>query len=766
MANENKYEWKYSSIGGMTRINIQSGEDIRHLGELDQKLWTVLSCPTNGLEFPEKTLKLLDTDGDGRIRVNEVVAAAQWLTSVLKDADLLLQGSDTLPLSAINQENEEGKKLYDSAVKVLENLGLDKDSISVADTSDSVAIFSKTRFNGDGIITEKSSDDEALQAVVKDIIATIGSVTDRSGDAGVNADQVAAFYAACADYSAWKAAAEADKENIFPYGDGTEAALAACEAVKAKVEDWFIRCKLAAFNGESSAALDVSAAKIGEIADRDLTACGAEIASYPISHINTEGVLAFEGVNPAWKGAMDTLHSTIFADRDSITEADWNAALAKFAAYTAWKGSKKGDSVEALGLDRVNEILAADRKAELDELIAQDKALEPEATAIDTVDKLLWLYRDFYTLLKNYVSMPDFYQSYRSGVKAIFQAGTLYIDQRALDLCIRVSDMGKQGEVASFSGMYLIYCSCTSKKTGKSMTIAAALTDGEVDNMRVGKNAIFYDRAGVDYDAVVTKIVDNPTSIRQAFWSPYRKMANTIQERINKSAAEKDKAVNADLTAKANTTTLASASEDQKAAQQKAPFDIAKFAGIFAAVGMAVGVLGSAIAALVKPWYTIFFVFIALVVVISGPSMLLAWLKLRKRNLGPVLNANGWAINSKIIVNIKFGATLTHLAKYPKIVADDPFAKQDMPWWKKALIWLAVIVVVLGAAFGVHYYKGWFGKWNPVCEEVRNERIAEQAKKDSIAHADSIAKGLIVIETAVPSGEAELSVAVPEEAAE
>ncbi|MCQ2114937.1 MAG: hypothetical protein MJZ07_01900 [Bacteroidales bacterium] len=746
---DQKYEWKYSSIGGMTRVNIQSGEDIKHLGELDQKLWTVLSCPVTGLEFPEKTLKFIDSDGDGKIRVNEVVATANWLTSVLNDADLLLKREDSLPLSAINQENEDGKKLYESAKKVLENLGLEKDSISVADTSDSVAIFSKTRFNGDGIITVNSSDDEAVKAVIQNIIDTIGSVSDRSGDAGVNADQIAAFYAACADYSAWKAAAEADKENIFPYGDGTEAALAACEAVKAKVSDWFIRCKLAAFNGDSTAALDVSSAKIAEIADLDLNACNDQISAYPVSHINPEGVLSFEGVNPAWKAAMDTLHTLIFPEKDSITEADWNEALGKFAAYTAWTGAKAGAAVEALGLDRIKDVLEADLKPVLDSLVDQDKALEGEANAIDSVDKLLWLYRDFYTLLCNYVAMPDFYQSYKGKIKAVFQAGTLYIDQRALDLCIKVSDMGKQAEVASFSGMYILYCNCTSKKLGKSMTIAAVLTNGDIDDLRVGQNAVFYDRDGLDWDAVVTKIVDNPTSVRQAFWSPYRKMANTIQDRINKSAAEKDKAATANLTDKANTATIPEKG-DEKAAP-KAPFDIAKFAGIFAAFGMAAAFIGTALAALVHPWYMPLIVILGLVLVISGPSMFLAWLKLRKRNLGPVLNANGWAVNSKIIVNIKFGATLTHLAKYPKVVADDPFAKKKMPWWQKALIWLAVIVVVLGGIFCFNYKTGKLCTKCPVSKEVR-------ARLDSTAHADSIAKGLLPIAAPVeeaPEAEAE-----------
>ena len=50
---KNGYDWKYSVVGGVTRVNIETGEDIAHLGELDQKLWTVLSCPVKGLEFDE-----------------------------------------------------------------------------------------------------------------------------------------------------------------------------------------------------------------------------------------------------------------------------------------------------------------------------------------------------------------------------------------------------------------------------------------------------------------------------------------------------------------------------------------------------------------------------------------------------------------------------------------------------------------------------------------------------------------------------------------
>ena len=108
---KNDYDWKFSTVGGVTRVNIETGADIAHLNELDQKLWTVLSCPVKGLEFDEKTLTLMDADKDGRIRVNEVVAASQWLTKVLKDMNYLLEGKDTIDFSQVQADTDEGKVL-------------------------------------------------------------------------------------------------------------------------------------------------------------------------------------------------------------------------------------------------------------------------------------------------------------------------------------------------------------------------------------------------------------------------------------------------------------------------------------------------------------------------------------------------------------------------------------------------------------------------------------------------------------------------------
>lgn len=648
------YDWKYCSVGGVTRVNIETGEDIAHLGELDQKLWTVLSCPVKGLEFDERTLTLMDADGDGKIRVQEVVAASKWLTTVLKDPNLLLKGDDCVRLDDL-ADNDEGKSLCDSAKLILSKLGVEKDCISLSDVKEYMEIFEekcRTEF-------QNAATDEAPYTP--------------------------------------------------PYGESTEDALVAVSALKDKVADYFMRCKLIGFDEDCGDVLDVSVEKIGAISANNLTTCSDEIASYPLARPSKECALPLNGgINPAWQGTFGTLKTLVldvdFAGKESISEADWQSVLDKMASYTTWKSEKEGAENEAI-----------------------NKELEIESAAIEPVDKLLHFYRDFYRLLRNYVVMSDFY---RTKGEAVFQVGQLYIDQRCCELCIRVSDMSKHADMAGQSGMFLIYCTCTSKVKNQTMDIVAVLTDGDVDDLRVGKNAIFYDRDGLDWDAVITKIIDNPISIRQAFWNPYRKLGNFITEKINKSAAEKEANSMSNLTAKTDSAltsaqadmaaaqtdpNAAKAAQAAKAAEAKPAFDIAKFAGIFAAIGMALGMIGSAIMAIIKPWTNIIVLFFVLVICISGPSMFIAWSKLRKRNLGPILNANGWAINSKILVNILFGATLTSMAKYPRLdlkSMSDPFVTTETPLWKKWLCGILIVVVLVGLVIGIMFllHKGPFAK--------------------------------------------------------
>ena len=730
-----KYKWEFANIGGSSRVKISTGEDIAHLDELDPKMWTVLSCPVTGLEIDDRSLAYMDCDGDGKLRINDVICTSKWISGAVKDLNILTSGSDSIDLEQLDQENEVGKKLYNSAKQILENLGKENTVISLADTKDVAAIFAKTRFNGDGVITEASTDDVQEKAAIAAAVAAFGGVADRSGATGVNAGMIEDFYKALADYIAWKeAAVEA------PYADKTDAAIAAYAALDAKVKDFFMRSKLAAFSPESVASLDVQTSGIQAISAENLTGKMDEIAAYPIARVTGKAEIDLsEPVNPAWAAQFDVLKSTVLADKKVLTEADWAAAGAAFAAYTSWKGAKAGAAVEALGLDGAKALLEQDKKAALLDLVAQDAALAEEAANIELVDKFLHILRDFYRLVRNFVTLHDFYDR---NSNAIFQAGHLIIDQRECRFCMPVVDMAKHNASAATSGMFLVYCDCTTKSKPGKLSVVAAVTVGEIGDLIVGKNAVYYDNAGLEWDAVITKIVDNPISIAQSFWSPYRRMAKAVENLISKSAADKDAKIMVEATAKINAAPAAvpAAGADGKPAAAP-PFDIAKFAGIFAAIGMAVGMIGSALAALAKgifelTWWQLILAFVGIMLVISGPAMVLAWLKLRRRNIAPLLNANGWAVNAASKISIPFGETLTDAAKFPKMKLKDPFAKKGLATWKKWAISLAALIVV-AAGLWMFNLLAWAGLQSPL-PRYNQVEVVECACDDTPAAVDTV----------------------------
>ena len=551
-------------MGGVTRVRIKSAEDVRHLGELDKKMWTVLSCPVNGLEISSDSLRLMDQDGDGQLRLKEVVATADWLCATLRDPQSLFEQSDVIKIENIADE-------------------------------------------GIRVISDKlQKDGKVALADVQAAIDAIAIETPEMPAAPFEADVIAAYKAKSPEYAAYF-----EQEKLQKLG---------------------------------LASIPEDAPKPG-MTEKKFIEMGDQISK--------------------WESEVESIKSKV--------ESEMAAAKAEF---------------------------------------------EP-------LRKLLLLHRDFYRLLRNFVTLEDFYDNDEKTV-ASFLAGTLILDQRACKLCIRVNDLAKHDSQAPLSGMYLLYCNCENKKTGKKLQIVAAMTQGEIKNLSVGKNGIFYDNNGLDYDATVFKIIENPISLRQAFWNPYRKMAKWVEDKINKSAAEKDAKTFDDMTAK-----VATAADPN--AEKKSAFDIAKFAGIFAAIGMALGMIGTALVKVGEgmkdlPWWQYLIIFVCILLIISGPSMIMAWMKLRRRNLAPVLNANGWAINADSIISVPFGLKLTEQVRFP--FTKNPAKKN--PAGKIFLVILLLIILGLGG-FGIYKY---ITKEEVTAEEVMEATEAEANPAVSLENAE------------------------------
>ena len=715
------HRWSVFRTGGFDQVGIATAEDLRHLHELDQKLWAVLAMPTSGVEFDERTMALLDTDSDGRLRAPEVLAAVSWLCRVLRAPEVVFEPGDALPLDALAADDTEAAQLLATARQVLVHLGRDgADTVALGDLADSTRLFAADKVNGDGVVpaalAEAEGDAAAAQAIAL-IAATLGPVPDRSGAEGVDRARVEAFFEAAQAVSDWRARAEgadAAAQALAPLGEHTGAAVAALDAMAAKVEDYFTRCRLAAYDHRAVQALNASEPALAALAPASLSADDAAIAALPLALVTAQARLPLaDGVNPAWTAALATLRDAavrpLLGERDALTLEDWSALAARLQPWRDWQASRPATPVADVDVTTLRALRDQGVASRLHALIDADLAAATATAQIDALERLLRLRRDLATLLRNFVNLADFYDGAPPRTsKAIFQAGTLYLDQRSFDLCLRVHDMGRHAALAPLAGTFLVYCQCV-RDGQPPMTIVAAVTDGDVDDMMVpGRNGLFYDRQGRDWHASVQKIVTHPISVRQAFWSPYQRLARMTAEQIQKFAAAQDKALDgkagaslAQVAAKAAAAPVPAPAVAAKPAA--APFDIARFAGIFAAIGLALGAVGTALTALVgglvsMPLWKLPLVVAGVLLFISGPSMLLAWFKLRRRNLGPLLDANGWAINIRARVNIPFGTSLTAVARRPegaRGALPDPFADKPVAWSRWILAGVVLLVLML-----------------------------------------------------------------------
>jgi hypothetical protein len=540
-----------------------------------------------------------------------------------------------------------------------------------------------TRFNGDGVLPAESVFDEKVAQAVRDIIAAMGGKPDRSGKTGVDQAMVEAFFDQGKTVLAWLD--EGDKLSLPGVGRETATAAAqAIAAVKAKVDDYFTRCRMAAFDERAPKLLAPAEADLTALSPKTLSANTEEIAELPLAKIAAGQALPLrEGANPAWATRLATLadaavRPVLGESKATLTESEWAALEKAMAPYFAWQATKPASAVCTVAPERLRELQASSFPRDIADLIVKDTEGGDQMQKLEQVEKMILLHRDFVRLLRNFINFAEFY----GRRKAIFQAGTLFIDGRSCDLCLPVDDAGKHASLAGLARAYLLYCDCT-RKSGEKRSIVAAVTGGETDNLMVGRNGVFVDRKSNDWDATVTRIVENPIAIRQAFWSPYKSFVRVIEEQVAKRASAAD----ADARQKVQAQALQTAHADKTKADEKKPEPKKMDIGTVAAIGVAVGGIATFLSSILAMffglgmWMPIGFV--GLLLAISGPSMLIAWLKLRQRNVGPILDANGWSVNAMARINIPFGAALTQVAVLPpgsRRELRDPFAEKHRPW--------------------------------------------------------------------------------------
>lgn len=659
----------YRRYGGSLQVSLPSFEVLVEAIHIPETQWLATACPLEGLQCDRRFLEFLDTDKNGRIRVAELRAAVELMAKQLKSHQGADAASDVLALEALS---DEGAKLRDTAGILLTTLkASERTHISLEQVRASEKALREAGQNGDGIVAP-SFLPEPLRPLALEIMSYYPEVKNRAGQAGVELPLLQRF--------------REERSAVLTHLSGRSAVLVwgaqsveqarRIQEVRPLLDTYFLQCRLVAAQPEAAASLKLESGRV-QGALGDTQALARVVSELPVAPPEPGGSLRWSRLyrGPAYEkleAFRKDVAVPLTGDMATLLDATWRELCAKADAILAWQARLDASPLHA----RVD-TLADIPESALDTLEAAckaDLALKDKLDAVDELERLILYQRWLLTFANNFISMPDLYQTKR---RALMEKGTLILGGRRYRLSVLVTNRAAHAALTSQGTTCTLYVQVVAKEGGESYEVAVPVTRGRSGGLMVGKRGVFYDVAGREFDAVVTQVVRQPVSLWEAMTMPFGRIGQFISSKIEGMATSGEKSLDTALEKSyahgttVATTAVTAPTSAAPGAPAAPPVAAAGPGGVIAAVGLTVAAVGSSLAFIVSQLksLTLFDVVTAVIIMSAGvmvPSGLLGWLKLRKRNLGLLLEGSGWALNDRLNLTRDLSALINRKPRLPK----------------------------------------------------------------------------------------------------
>jgi len=670
------------NYGGQYQIRIENARDIEKALELSNACWMATSAPCDVFDCDAAFLKFVDTDVNGRIRTDELRAAIKWMLGLLQDRSGIDEASEILKFDSLNQDHPDGKRLHASAKRVLKNLGHGKEKeVSLAQIRDMQKVRAGSDVNGDGIVSPRAAADPELAAFMQDLTATLGGPVDASGQAGVSEAELARFRKEAEAHLAWVAKGEipegAEQTDVLPWGGDSAKVQACIEAVRGKVEEFFAQCRLAALDERAAQRVRMTDQELAELDAYSADAIAERGRKAPLAVPNAEGVLDLAGaLNPYHADALagfraEAMARVLGAEATRLTDPEWQQILSRAQPYAAYLAGKPVTPLEKLGVDKLKQYLASSHEAAVRELIQRDLSVAAEMAAITDVEKLILYQKWMIRFANNTISLSNLFNPERP---ALFQAGRLIMNGMDFTFNVKVTNRAEHKAGAQNAGVHVMYVEVTGKEATEKFEVATAVTFGEARGLYVGRRGIFVTPNGRLWDAKVVDVITHPVSLWEAIKAPFGRLEQMIEKQLDKYSGSRYAGLESTLDKEVT-------SIDKNLQVQAAPAPASPAApdadrsrasrDLMVGVSVAVAALGSSFAFITRTiaqvkWWHLVAVLAGMLAVLCIPLILLAIMKLTRRNLSPLLEASGWAINGRIKVSPAMGFLFTNPAAFPQ----------------------------------------------------------------------------------------------------
>lgn len=679
----------FERYGGLDQLRIDDHSELSRIELLDLARWAATSAPVRDLQCDPALMGYLDTDGTGRIRPRQLLAARDWLFHHLANREPLAQKTEVLQLADIDTSHEEGRLLRAAAERVLSELDApERERLTLAQLRSFRTSYLQMLANGDGVVPPEVLGEAPVAELAQGIIAITGGTPDLSGRTGVSASDLERFCQGAPVYLAWKAKgnpANGDGSPVLPWGEDTAAAAELVRELDPKIELYFRQCDLVQHEELASSRMRLPPGELEKLPIADPAAIEGALLQAPLAPPAPDGRLDLAApINPMYREKFEKLKSQVLrralnGKNGGFLRKDWRSVKEIFAPYWIWQDEKPKEPFDGLGEQKIVSFLEPERIERLKHFIAVDLSAKKELDQLANLEKLILYQRWMLELANNFVNFSLLYDPKR---RALFEAGTLVIDGRRLEFCMRVADRAAHKAVAAESKMFLIYAKILDREGGATLfEVAAPVTSGERGRLTVGKRGIFLGVDGKEQDAVIVEVVENPISLIEAIKAPFTRTWAFVQGKVEGFATAKLKAAEQSAAAKLDSTATALQTAPTvpppaggPAAAPEPKKDAAAGGGVSNLLlggGIAFAALGSAMAYIVSTLAKVSALGLlkavaSIVLVIVGFSALLGWLKLRKRDLAPLLEASGWATNLRMKLNARLGRLFTRRPGLPR----------------------------------------------------------------------------------------------------
>jgi len=685
-----RHAMTFKRFGRSHHLRIRNAGDLEHIRVLDEAHWLATGAPVSSLNMDATFLSLVDSDHNGRIMCFEIREAVTWLLATLRDTGNVKPGNTILQMDAICADCSDGRQIHASAMKMLRQAKAEEEgSITLDQVRTVKQQVEKNPVSEGGVILPSAPEAEDVRTFLQDILDTVGGVPHPSGNAGVNAEKMEAFIAQCREHLEWLEQAEAPsvegRNELLPFGEQTHEAFEAAMALRDKLAQYFAQCRAVALDARAAEHLLPTAEELGNEDLGDLDTLEELMRTSPLAPPNPGEVLDLEGpINPFYRTAVQNLREKVLdrmRGRETVTlsATDWENVFGLFGPYRAWIEAKAGVAVEKLGEEKIRGYLDERYPAAVEVLLTERRQTALVLDNIRQVEKLILYQAYLVPLVNNFVSFPHLYDPES---RAAFEMGTLIIDGRHLTFSVKTENHAEHSKVAATSDIFVIYVEILDREGKRLYVVALPVTSSGKGNLCVGKRGVFHDVNGNESDARVIQILENPISISETLIAPFHRIGRILGGKIEAmtTSAEKrlDKAAAGALDASAPVAAPAPAS-----AGPAAPRGL--FAGgLLMGGGVALAALSSAAAYVTKtladvgPAKIVLGVMLAVVAVVM-PASIVAFLKLRRRDLSAILEGCGWAINARMRLTFRQGRVFTRRPRFPK------GARGVRRWWVVAL---------------------------------------------------------------------------------